>query len=55
MAVLDWFSVNLYQLGIPVYFEKKTNHINIFISEIEAEIIFDWPTFKNICDCPHFV
>jgi hypothetical protein len=44
------FSASLLHLGI--LWDK--NHIKIFCSEIWVEIIFEWPTFKIMCNTPIF-
>ena len=33
---------------------RKKNHIKIFCTEILAEMIFGWSTFKVMCDTPIF-
>ena len=32
---------------------REKDHIEIFCSEIWAEMIFGWPTFKIMCDILH--
>ena len=47
-----FFSVDLYSVLIRHIMRK--NHIKIFCSKIWSEMIFDWPSFKIICNAPIF-